>query len=702
MSRAVGLLQFSFSSKRLPIILQTELAECGAACLAMVSSYYGHKMGLEAIRQYLPGSLKGISLKHLMQAASKVKLSPRALRLDLDQLCHLKCPAILHWNLNHFVVLESVRGKNAVIHDPAHGRKVMPMTEISATFTGVALELMPTSEFEKKSEIRTIKITQLFKSASGLKRALLQILTLSLVLQIFALITPLFMQITIDHVITSSDQGLLLALALGFGMLALIQMSTTALRSWVILYLNSTLDVQLLGNTLRHLLRLPVDYFQRRHLGDVISRFGSLRSVIKLFTEGLIASIVDGIMAMTILIMMFVYSPKLAVVVLAALLIYIVLRVITFRINEQYKKESIVLSAKENTNFMETIRGVQTIKLFSKESQRESMWLNQYTASLNADIKLGKLAIIFAAINQTIFPIATVLVIWLGAQEIMLNVFSIGMLYAFFAYKNQFMEKMTTLIDILIEFKLASVDLGRVADIVHAEPDQNGSECLDKGVDLQGEITVKNLCYRYAENEPDIFANLNFTIAAGETVVIIGESGCGKSTLLKVMLGLLPPTAGEILYDGISLTQLDRASLRSQTATVMQEDCLVAGSIAENIAFSGPQMELQRVQASAQMAAIHEEIIKMPMGYNSLVGDMGTTLSGGQKQRIFLARALYVMPKILFLDEASSHLDSKTEQCINATIKNLPITRVIIAHRRETVDLADRVIDLSAQHYLPN
>ncbi len=697
MRNPVDLLQFSFSSRRLPVILQTEMAECGAACLAMVASYHGHKMGIQAVRHYLPSSLKGVSLKHLIQAAGKVQFTPRALRLELDQLCNLKCPAILHWDLDHFVVLESVRGNSVVIHDPARGRRVLSLKEVSDSFTGVALELTPNAQFEKKSDVRKVKISNLLKSASGLKRALFQILLLSLVLQAFVLVSPFFMQITVDHVIASSDGDLLLALALGFGMLALIQMASTALRSWVILYLNSTLDVQLLGNTLRHLLRLPLDYFQKRHLGDVISRFGSLRSVITLFTEGLIASIVDGIMAVATLAMMFVYSAKLTLIVLAAVLIYTVLRVVTFRLNEQYKQESIVLAAKESTNFMETVRAVQTIKLFSRESQRESMWLNHYAASLNAGIKLSKLGIIFAAINQTVFPIATVLIIWLGAQEIMASVFSIGMLYAFFSYQNQFNEKISALIDIIIEFKLAGVDLERVADIAHAEPEPSGGNIFNFDKPLQGEIEVKNLSYRYSDNEPYVFKNLSFKISPGETVVIIGTSGCGKSTLLKVMLGLLTPTSGEVTYDGSNISKIDLSSLRSQTAAVMQEDCLVAGSVAENIAFSDPDMDLQRVQQVAQMAAIHDEISQMPMAYNSLVGDMGTTLSGGQKQRIFLARALYVNPKILFLDEASSHLDSNTEKLINATIKEMPITRVIIAHRQETIDLADRVIDLSKQ-----
>ncbi len=696
MSSPVDLLHFSFSSKRLPVILQSEVAECGAACLAMVASYHGHKMSIEAIRQYLPGSLKGVSLKYLMQAAEKIQLSPRALRLELDQLCQLTCPAILHWNLDHFVVLESVQGKKATIHDPAHGKRTLTLDKISEHFTGVALELTPGSEFEKKSDIRRVKISRLLKSASGLKRALFQILMMSLVLQVFVLVTPFFMQITVDHVIASSDESLLLALGLGFGMLALIQMAATALRSWVTLYLNSTLDVQLLGNTLKHLLRLPLDFFQKRHLGDIISRFGSLRSVITLFTEGLIASIVDGIMAVATLVMMYIYSPTLTLVVMAAVFIYIVLRVITFRINEQYKQESIILSAKENTNFMETVRAVQMIKLFSKEGSRESMWLNHYAASLNANIKLNKFSIIFAAVNQTVFPIATVLIIWLGAQEIMASLFSIGMLYAFFSYQNQFKEKISTLIETIIEFKLAGVDLERVSDILHAEPEPGVNGFFDTRDSIQGEISVKNLSYRYSENEPYIFEHLNFKIITGETVVIVGASGCGKSTLLKVILGLITPDKGDVYYDGKKLSQLDKSMLRSQTAAVMQEDCLVAGSIAENIAFSDPHIDLDRVIKVAKMTVIHDEISQMPMAYNSLVGDMGTTLSGGQKQRLFLARALYVNPKILFLDEASSHLDVDTEKLINATIKQLPITRIIIAHRKETIDLADRVIDLSA------
>lgn len=697
MRNPTDLLQFSFSSKRLPVILQTELAECGAACLAMVASYHGHKMGLETVRKHLPGSLKGVSLKYLMQAAGEVQLASRALRVEVNHLGSLKCPAILHWNLDHFVVLKSVHGDSAVIHDPGRGRRALSLKELSESLTGVALELTPAPEFEKKSDIKRVKISELLGAVSGLKRSLLQILLLSLVLQIFMLLTPFFMQITVDHVIASSDGDLLLALGLGFGMLAIIQMASTALRSWVILYLNSTLDIQLLGNTFMHLLRLPLDYFQKRHLGDIVSRFGSLRSVITLFTEGLISSVVDGVMGITTLIMMFIYSFKLALVVLVSVAIYTVLRIVTFRINYQYKQESIVLAAKENTNFMETVRAVQMIKLFKKERQRESMWMNQYASSLNAEIKLSKLGIIFTAINETVFPVATVIIIWLGAQEIMASLFSIGMLYAFFSYHNQFKEKVSALIDTIIKFKLAGVDLERVTDIVHAEPEESPSNTLESGIALTGEIEVDNLSYRYSENEPYVFENLSFKILPGETVVFVGSSGCGKTTLLKAMLGLLTKISGEVKYDGINITQLDKIEFRSKTAAVMQEDCLVAGSIAENIAFSDPEMDLNRVQDAARMAAIHDEIAQMPMAYNSLVGDMGTTLSGGQKQRIYLARALYLNPKILFLDESTSHLDSNTEKLINSTIKKMRITRIIIAHRKETIELADRVIDLSSK-----
>jgi ATP-binding cassette subfamily B protein RaxB len=662
----------------------------------MIAGYHGRRMDIETIRRHVPTLLKGITLRQLMEVASSFHLAPRALRLELEQLESLRLPAILHWNLDHFVVLVDITRRKAVIHDPAYGRRILSKKDISNYFTGVALELMPTRDFQKKNDLKKLRVSELLHPARGLTSSLLQIFILSFGLQILVLATPFYMQITVDHVILATDLGLLHAMALGFGFLMLLQVLTTAVRSWTVLYLNSTLDLQLVSNVLDHLLRLPTEFFEKRYLGDILSRFGSLRNVRELFTNGLVESFIDGMMAAATLTMMFVYSTKLTWIAITSVLLYALSRLALFRHNAQLKHESLVLDAKEKSNFMETIRAIQPIKLFGKEQQRKALWQNHYAGALNSRIILQRLQILYTAINQTVFPYAMVLIIWLGAQQILQGLFSVGMLYAFLAYQEQFKQRAAALIDKLLEFRLAGVDLGRVADIIETKPEDDLT-LLDITLEsLDGRIESKGLRFRYNDSDPLIFEDLYFRIEPGESVAIVGPSGCGKTTLVKVMLGLLKPQAGQILYSGIELSKLNKKELRQKIAAVMQDDQLLSGTIAQNITFFDPSPSMDRIRQCAKLAAIHSDIIAMPMGYGSLVGDMGTTLSGGQKQRILIARALYVEPRILFLDEASSHLDSATERSINNAIKELPITRITIAHRKETIAMADRVIDLGA------
>ena len=687
-----SLLQFWYR-KSLPIIQQSEATECGLASLAMVAGYYGYQTDLQNMRAQFNVSMQGTTLLDIMNFAEKLALTSRPLKLELEDLDELQTPCILHWDLNHFVVLKSVKGKHVVIHDPAQGVVKLTMNEVSKHFTGIALELTPTKEFRREDHKQTLRFSDFWRKITGLKRSLTLIFTLSLLLQVFALATPYYIQLVIDDVIFTADEQLLMVLAAGFTLVLLFEVTTNALRSFTLLHFGQLMNIQLGTNLFHHLVRLPLSYFEKRHMGDIVSRFGSLQQVKQLLTTGVIEALIDGLMAVITLGMIFYYSPLLSMVVLIAVILYALMRVVLFAPFRAITEQEIIARAEENSNFMETVRGIQTIKLYGSEVKREGQWQNRYANSINQGIRLGHFNISYDAANKLLFGIENIVVIFLAAKLVIAGGFSTGMLFAFMAYKRQFMDKTANLISKYIEFKMLGLHFERLADIALTDKETlqttNG-----KSREIKGKITLKNIDFTYAEGLPNTIENLSLEIQAGESIAITGPSGCGKSTLLKLMLGLNHPTKGEILIDDMPIEQLGNSQYREQIGAVMQDDQLLSGSVADNIAFFDSPIDMQKVTKCAELAAIDEDINKMAMGYDSLIGDMGSSLSGGQKQRLILARALYRKPKILFMDEATSHLDTKLESSINDAIKKLDITRVIIAHRKETIASADREIKL--------
>lgn len=694
MQNPIHLLRYGWG-KKLPVIIQTEVAECGLASMAMVANYHGHQVDLNALRRKFSISSKGATLQGLIQLADSLQLSSRPLRLSLNELSQLQTPCILHWDLNHFVVLKSVKGNQVAIHDPASGVRTMDMATVSKHFTGVALELTPTPDFKPEKIAKKARFSDFWSRITGLKRVLIQILILSILLQVFAIATPFYTQLVVDDVIISRDLDLLLILALGFGLLALVNILVTALRSVIILYMGTQLNIQMAANLFRHLLKLPMAYFEKRHIGDVISRFGSLQTVKDLLTTGVIETIVDGIMAIGLVIMMYIYSPLLGFIVTVAVILYVLLRLALYRPYRQLNEESIVANAKQTSNFMESVRAIQSVKLFGNETQRQTVWQNYYADEVNAGIKVGKLTIGYQFINGFIFGLENVIVIYLAATQVIDSLMTIGMMYAFMSYKSQFTTKASALVDKVIQFKMLSLHMERLGDIILSEQEKN-TEQKRTLPEVNGGMCLENISFRYSDNEPMILDDLSFEVEPGTSVAIVGPSGTGKTTLMKIMLGLLEPAAGMVQLDGVDIKQIGLKSYRSKIGTVMQSDELLSGSIADNICFFDPQFNQERIEKCAEMAAVHTDILMMPMAYHTLIGDMGSSLSGGQKQRILLARALYKEPKILFLDEATSHLDVGLESVVNETVKKLEITRVIIAHRTETIAMADRVLFLHA------
>lgn len=688
-------ISFNFGSK-LPLILQTEATECGLACLGMVAGFYGHRTDLASLRRQFPISLKGATLTHLIQIANQLGLATRPLKLDLDELGRLKLPCILHWNFNHFVVLKDVGIKTITIHDPAFGLRKLTLDEVSQSFTGVALELWPNSGFKPQEQKQPVRLRELMGRVTGLNRSFGQILLLALALEVFALVHPFYMRWVVDDVLVSADHDLLTTLALGFGLLILLQQAVNAMRSWVIMYMGTTLSIQWRANVFTHLLRLPAQYFEKRHLGDVVSRFGSIDQIQRILTTSFLEAVLDGFMAVITLAMMFVYSTMLGWISIGAMAIYALSRWGWYEPLRNATEQQIIHAAKQHSHFLETIRGVKAIKLFQRQDDRRSTWLTLVVDQINADLSTQKLQLLYKLLNGVLSGIENVVIVWLGAKLVMDGSFTIGMMMAFNAYRCQFDSRISSLIDKFFEVKMLQLQGDRLADIILAAPEESHGELIaSSNTQLESTIEVSGLRFQYGAYEPFVLDNINFKIAAGESVAVVGPSGCGKSTLINVILGILTPTEGDVLIGGISVKHIGVESLRHMVGTVMQDDVLFAGSIADNISFFDPYADSQWIEECAKMAAIAPEIATMPMKYNTLVGDMGTVLSGGQKQRILLARALYKRPKILFLDEATSHLDVLREQQVNAAVKSLNITRVIVAHRPETIATANRLVVLA-------
>ena len=686
-----GALRFG-GGRLLPVFLQTEAAECGLASLGMVASFHGHRVDLATLRRRFTVSLKGATLAYLMQAAARLQLAPRPLRLELEEVSLLRMPCILHWDFNHFVVLKAVEGRNAVIHDPALGMRRMALSELSRHFTGIALELSPTREFQAVDERRRIRLRDLMGPVTGLRRSLAQIFLLALTLQAIALVTPFYVQWVVDGAVVSADRDLLTILGTGFLMLAIVQVLVTALRSWVVSYVGTTLNLQWLANVFSHLLRLPVSFFEKRHLGDVVSRFGAVNAIQRTLTSSFVEAVIDGLMAIATMAMMLVYSAALTGIALAAVSLYAVLRWTFYEPLRRATEEQIVHSAKQQSHFLETVRGVQSIKLFGRQQERRSRWLNLVVEATNQDLVTQKLGLGFRCANGLVFGVERVVVVWLGALLVLDSAFSVGMLFAFMAYKDQFSARVAGLIDKLIELRMLNLQGERLADIVLTPPEEDTQSLVADH--LEPSLEVRDISFRYSDTEPFVLVGCGFVIAPGESVAIVGASGGGKTTLLKLLLGLLSPTDGKVLAGGIDIQKLGIERYRRMVGTVMQDDQLFAGSIADNIGFFDPSPDHGKIERFARLAAVHDDIAAMPMGYNTLIGDMGAALSGGQKQRILLARALYKEPSVLFLDEATSALDVQKERAVNEAVRSLNLTRIIIAHRPETIASADRVIVL--------
>lgn len=670
-----------------PQVLQAENTECGLACIAMVAGYHGLNVDLAKLRSIRTFGQQGANLKQLIDFAHSLNLNSRALKLEPEDMSNLQLPCILHWNMQHFVVLTKVTANGVEIQDPASGKRRLGWQEVSDAFTGIALELQPGTNFTPQNLRQPLKLNQLWQQIVGIKRSLLVIFVLSLLLQCFALASPYYMQLVIDSVIVNNDASLLNVLFLGFFLLIVVEAMTNLTRQTAGISMSSHLAQQLSVNVFTHLIRLPFSYFAQRHIGDMVARFGSLQDVRRFISQGIVTIILDTLILLCTLVLMALYSLKLMLIVVGMAIVFSVLRWVLLGPIQRLQQEKIACAAKENSHFIETIRGIQSIRMLKLESFRLHGWQHLLTDTLNRDIRLRRWEMSFSIVHLLLFGLENLLIVYLAATLVMEQAFTVGMLYAFTSYKNRFNNAINGLVEQLVQWRLLHVHLDRLADIVQtpvAIASLANTACQEDHLTVAHRLTIHKLSFGYS-GQPPIFEHLNLEVCPGQMVVITGVSGSGKSSLAKCLTGLLPASSGQILIDRKPLYHRDPSQ---RISAVMQDDVCLSGTIIDNVSGFQQQIDMPRLIECCKLAHLHETIITLPMQYYTLLQENGANLSGGQRQRLFLARALYQRPALLILDEASSHLDANSEKCINANLSQLPMTRVVIAHRRETIRMA--------------
>ena len=538
----------------------------------MVAGHYGHRVTLPELRRRFAVSLKGVTLKALMQMADTLGLATRPLRVELETLGQVRLPAILHWDMSHYVVLSRVTRRWVEVLDPAVGLRRLSSEEVSKHFNGVVLELQPAPGFRRKTVVDRVRLMDLWTSASGFGASIAQMLLLSLVLQAFAILAPMLNQMVIDDAIAKGDLGLLGVLALGLALLTVVQALTSLLRGYVAMHFGTLLSFQMTSNLLRHLLRLPVPWFEKRQMGDILSRFGSLKPVQQLFTSGIIAVALDGLMAMVTLTVMLLYAPQLTAMVLAALTVFTVVRLVSFPILRRMTDEGIQLGAKEQMTFLETIRGARAFKLFGREQERHALWQNAHADTVNNSLKVQRLGLWGGTFNTLLSGAETLLVLYLGARMVIAGELTLGMLLAFQAYRGQFTGAAIALINQWFAFRMLGLHLERLADVVHQEPETEPATEGDGAAGAQrpyrGGLALRKASFRYADHEPWVLKDVDIRIGPGEFAAFVGPSGGGKSTLLKLLTGLYPPTEGEFLVDDVPLRGFGLAGFRSRIGVV--------------------------------------------------------------------------------------------------------------------------------------
>ncbi len=679
-------------------VFQSETGECGLACLATVARHHGKAVGLPALRQLAGGHARGLTMATLITVAASLGLSSRPLRVPLEALGRLRMPCVLHWDLSHFVVLLKVsrtfRGELvATLFDPAIGLRRLSLASLSPHFSGMALELWPGDAFQPGGEAaRPPSVFALLGPVAGAWGAIGQLLGLTLILELLALGSPLFSKFVIDDVIGGQATALLLPLTACFAALLVTQTGTTLLRGWLLMRWSQELSLAWMSRILNHLVRLPLRYFEARGSAEVLSRLGSAGAIQSVLTGIALGSLFDVVVLAVALAMMIGLSASLSVIVVVPILLYLGLKAATFPYFEAASRERLMLASRESQFLLEIVRSMMPVKLFSREADRMARWQNLRQALQNRDLRTENFTLVYHCGVVLIFGAQGLLIFYFGARAVLAGQMTLGFLMAFSAYAATFGNRLVSVIDAILGFRMLAVHGERLSDILLEAPES---------VPLPGaagaplaSLRLEGVGFRYARDGQPVLQGLDLLLQPGQCIGLRGVSGVGKSTLARLLLGLARPTDGVMRLNGAVMDERMAQAWRTQVAAVTQEDTLLAGTLEENITFFDAAVDAARVEWAARTAAIHDDIVRMPMGYRTVIGESARTLSGGQKQRLLIARALYKRADILILDEATSQLDVDTELQIMEQIRALPGCVVVITHRPQVLALLETCYEL--------
>jgi ATP-binding cassette subfamily B protein len=681
-------------SRRVPVLLQMTSTECGAACLAMILSFLGRKTTVSDCHEFLGSGRDGLTAHMLAVGARRYGLRVRAYSLEPFAMAHLKLPAIAHWNFNHFVVVERWSPRCVDIVDPASGRRRITPEEFDASFTGVLLEFEPTDDFKRANAAGRPAFDGYFRKmlqTRGVRGVLFQVLAVSLLLQVLGLIMPLFTKVVIDQVLPTQGKRMLPILGLGMGIMVLAQSVASYLRSTLLISLAVRLDSKMMLGLFEHVLSLPFQFFQQRTSGDLLMRLGSNTVIREMLSNQTVSAILDAAFVVVYLLVLLALAPLYGVVVLAIACCYAVFVVLTSRRIHELVARDLAASSGSQSYLVEALMGIATLKASGGEESALRHWSNLFFKSLNVSQQRKQFS---AAVDTAMVLLRTfcpLVLLWIGATQVLSGAMSIGSMLAFSTLALYVVSPLASLAATAQQLQIVGAHLDRIMDIAGAEREQN-LDGVQLAPRLTGKVELHNVAFRYDSNSPWVLRGISVTIKPGQTVALVGRSGSGKSTLARLLLGLYAPTEGSVLYDDIPMQMMNYRSVRRQLGVVLQESGLFSGSIRQNIAFNHPDVPLDSVMEAARLAAIHDEIQNMPMGYETRLNEGGSGLSGGQCQRVALARALARRPAVLILDEATSSLDVMTERHVQQNLDNLVCTRIVIAHRLSTIRNADLII----------
>lgn len=677
---------------RVPVILQSDRAECGLACIAMVAAFHGVRENLRQHRSTFRISQHGSTLAQLRHYAEGRGFHCRAVRLDLDALAHLERPAILHWNLAHFVVLEAVGRRSVRIVDPAFGRRRLALHEVSKRFTGVAMEMAPSPQIVRSTPSqKTLRLRDFLPALQGLGTSLVAVLFMTILLQAFTLAVPLSVQFTVDQGVRHGDIGTVGAVAVGFALLAVLSAVTEWLRTLTVLHLGNLSAFRMVVPLARWLLRLPDVWFVAHHTGDVMSRFDSTGPIRNFMMTGAFAILIDGSVAVGAILILLWYSPMMGGVALAFLACNLAVRYTSAGKLAALTDEMIAALARERSAFIENVERQRVIKLLGVESLRGDIWEARYVTSVNAGARQLRFVAHVDFVAGILGGVEPIVILAIGASKVLDGSLTLGMLFAFLSYATLLSTRARLTVAAIVELRLLKVHRDRVAEIALEETEAQTD--VDNRPHLRGGLDVRDVKFGYGDFAPLILNGLGFRVGAGEFLAITGGSGVGKSTLVKLLCGLLHPQQGEILVGGIPLQRLNVGWYRSQLGVVMQDDDLFTGTLAENIGLDASD-DMDRVREAAKLACIHDDIEEMPMAYRTLVGYMGAALSGGQRQRVMIARAIFRKPTIFLLDEGTAHLDDVVKRQVLSNLRSTGATVIFVTHDDAVVAEADRCLEL--------